>query len=198
MNITRMSTIFPKRLITKLVYVEKYLAQNITIGFDDRIWNLNSLFDPDRSGTGHQPMGFDQYVAFYNRYRVFKTDVSVAFPTHTTIGNTYAIVAVNNASAFTSITTAIENPGSISGAGAEGGPAVVLNATYDLAEINGVSRTQYKTDERTQADVASSPVENICLHVVATSQDGAEFTYGYTIKMTMYVELFDPYTITPS
>ncbi len=37
----------------------------------------NSLFDPDRTGTGNQPYGFDQWAAFYGKYRVHSSTISI-------------------------------------------------------------------------------------------------------------------------
>lgn len=48
-------------------------------------FRLNSLYDPDLTGTGHQPRGFDQLMAFYQRYRVYgcKMDVCMLSPAAT-------------------------------------------------------------------------------------------------------------------
>lgn len=34
------------------------------------VYSLNGLFDPNISGTGHQPLGFDQLMLVYNHYVV--------------------------------------------------------------------------------------------------------------------------------
>lgn len=41
------------------------------------IFRSNSLFDPNYSGAGHQPMGFDEMMARYSYYRVFQTRIRV-------------------------------------------------------------------------------------------------------------------------
>lgn len=33
-------------------------------------WKANSLFDPDSTGGGHQPYGFDQFKTYYGLYQV--------------------------------------------------------------------------------------------------------------------------------
>ena len=38
---------------------------------------MNSVYDPDYSGAGHQPQGFDEYSALYNSYRVNYVDVEI-------------------------------------------------------------------------------------------------------------------------
>jgi hypothetical protein len=40
-------------------------------------FTANGLFDPDITGTGHQPMGFDQLMLMYNQYTVIKSKISV-------------------------------------------------------------------------------------------------------------------------
>lgn len=39
------------------------------------------MFDPDISGVGHQPMGFDQMMLFYEQYTVLRSTISVTFIT---------------------------------------------------------------------------------------------------------------------
>ena len=40
-------------------------------------WGLNCCFDPDLTGAGHQPMGFDQMAALWKTYRVWKVDFKI-------------------------------------------------------------------------------------------------------------------------
>jgi len=40
-------------------------------------WGLNCAFDPDLTGVGHQPMGFDQMSALWKSYRVTRVDFKV-------------------------------------------------------------------------------------------------------------------------
>jgi len=47
---------------------------------------VNSLYDPNYSGTGHQPSGFDALAALYKHYIVLKATVTVrAINTSTTV-----------------------------------------------------------------------------------------------------------------
>lgn len=44
------------------------------------LWNLNSLYDPDGTSVGHQPLYFDQLLTAggpYSRYVVYKTKVKI-------------------------------------------------------------------------------------------------------------------------
>jgi hypothetical protein len=40
-------------------------------------FRLNSLYDPDKSGSGHQPYMYDQFAALYGRYRVDRVDIQI-------------------------------------------------------------------------------------------------------------------------
>lgn len=54
-------------------------------------FNVNSLFDPDRTGVGHQPSFFDLYASYYSNYYVRGAWVKVTF---TNTGATTPVYAV--------------------------------------------------------------------------------------------------------
>lgn len=42
-------------------------------------FRANDVFDPDASGVGHQPVGFDQAMTFWEQFAVFSSKISVTF-----------------------------------------------------------------------------------------------------------------------
>jgi len=38
--------------------------------FEPHLFRANSIFDPDFTGVGHQPLSHDQYALRYSQYRV--------------------------------------------------------------------------------------------------------------------------------
>lgn len=63
--------LMPNIFKTSLHYRETILLSSTALlptAFNN--FSMNSLFDPNRTGTGHQPYGFDQMTTFYNRYYV--------------------------------------------------------------------------------------------------------------------------------
>lgn len=45
----------------------------------DNVFVATGLYDPNLTGGGHQPMGFDQLMAMYNNYTVIGAKVQVTF-----------------------------------------------------------------------------------------------------------------------
>jgi len=69
---------YPQNVITKLRYCDYGAFANTTsaAGYNYR---ANSVFDPDQTATGHQPLYFDNFAAVYNRYRVLGSIIRVKF-----------------------------------------------------------------------------------------------------------------------
>lgn len=66
---------------TKVLVKHKYAT---TIGLDPGTGTIatysfrtNSMYDPDRTGIGHQPRGYDQYALNYNHYTVVGSKIKV-------------------------------------------------------------------------------------------------------------------------
>lgn len=59
----------------------------------------NGMYDPDVTSTGHQPMGFDQWMAFYDHFKVIGSKCSVNFlNSGQTIATSNAICGIHLAS----------------------------------------------------------------------------------------------------
>ena len=75
---------FPDRMVTKLRYVDNFNLTGSAGVVGANVFRLNSCFDPDLTGVGHQPMYFDQFCGAagtgpYGRYRVTSAKATVSF-----------------------------------------------------------------------------------------------------------------------
>lgn len=77
-GVSAISTPLPDRLKTTLKYVEN-VTLNPGLGgiMDTNIWRANSLYDPNYTGVGHQPRGFDQFMGLYTRYEVLGSMIKI-------------------------------------------------------------------------------------------------------------------------
>lgn len=69
------------------------------------VFSANGMFDPNVTGTGHQPLGFDQWIPqFYNHYVVTGAKCTARFvsPTNSVLGGTMicGIEIVDNATPY--------------------------------------------------------------------------------------------------
>lgn len=72
----------PKQLFNRLKYAE---SVNVTLnvsGLGSYIFSCNGMYDPNITGTGHQPMYFDQFSALYDHYTVLKSKMKCTVVGH--------------------------------------------------------------------------------------------------------------------
>jgi len=68
---------FPKEQVVKMRYVANFnINPSVTTIYQFR---ANSIFDPDYTATGHQPIGHDQWTLFYNHYIVLGAKATCRF-----------------------------------------------------------------------------------------------------------------------
>lgn len=69
-----------------LRYTELFTAVDISANWTKQ-FRINSIFDPNYTDTGHQPMGRDLLATIYNYYRVLKTEISCQLGTPTLVSD---------------------------------------------------------------------------------------------------------------
>lgn len=182
------------RLMTKLKYTDSFVAAlPAGPGFLDTVFMINSLFDPNFSAAGHQPKGYDQLVALYHRYRVFRVWYTVCIMPQSTgsFGHKLVCVATNETTALGGIDSAAEaytsrqayatltNPGKVRG-------------VIDLAELNGKTRAAYAADDTTAANSNASPSEQLALHCCVANFTGLAGNVVLDVNLVFEAEFNDP------
>lgn len=179
----------PQRFITKMKYSEV-----VTTGVNGEYhMSLNSIFDPNTTGGGHQPYGFDQLAILYNRYRV----ISCGYRLNLAVGSSTVPVVVTALPANTPITALTsseirENPRAKYITQNPGAAAITLSGKTYLPSLVGRSKAQYMADDRYQATVISSPDEVASL-AIQTFIGSGNVAAGTQVQVLMEytVEFFD-------
>ncbi len=108
------STLVPKTKWVTLKYCGEFDLGDAQLDAGHLV-SCNSMFDPDHSGIGHQPLGFDQWMTFYNHFEVRSSKVSFfinSAVSATTLG-TYATLRLDantTVDGIDTISEAIEQP----------------------------------------------------------------------------------------
>jgi len=191
----RPGQIVPDRCRTNLRYVEGIAYRVPMASSDVYSYNLNSVFDPNLTGTGHQPMGFDQLKALYGRYRVYNCKYKVRFFV-ANVGPTVCYATpTNETTSFVSIPQdALETTGSkfgsvnqITAVGSVGAP-VILSGKVSMMSLYGAKDMQ---SDRFQALISADPTETAILYLGCWSIDNQNLTWTFIIELDYDVEFYD-------
>jgi hypothetical protein len=72
--------LFSPRFKKNLFYYEDGLNRTSTTGVTNSyFFSANGIYDPNVTGTGHQPMGFDQMMSMYLQYTVLSAKLTLNF-----------------------------------------------------------------------------------------------------------------------
>lgn len=187
------------RYITKLKYCERdTFGVSVANAAGGDLYNLNSIFDPDRTGVGHQPLGRDQLALLYNRYRVFAVSWRVEIPPGANV-QTYYVFPQNNAQTLIGNSSSVmkELPHSFSKISRTDIPTV-FTGRVSLPRLTGQTPTQYKAGLEYQAAFGSDPTELQTLFVGGVPFTTGAATVSYDLTLMYHVECFDPIPLTQS
>lgn len=204
-NVNRALAPFAQRYITKMKYSEQIILNGPTGGgLNQFTFNLNSVFDPNRTGTGHKPYGYTTMAAIYNRYRVIKCNYVIsALATGASTGDGYGIVAALPSNEVVAITGGVaqvqENPRCKYITQAPNAALKVLKGSIHLPSLVGRSKSQYMADDRYQAlyndgaTPGTNPNELAILNIFSGLLNGTAETINTRLNVVLefVVESFD-------
>lgn len=154
------------------------------------VFSCNGLFDPDITGVGHQPRGFDQMMLLYDHYVVNTATIEVWFNHDDDKGVVYAVNVRDEPNAPSSRVSILENAYGTMTASSKGKGGSYLRFTCDIAKFLG----QAKLEDSLKGSRAGNPTEQCYFQVSAMSQDTFADIANvfFTAKITYDVTLIEP------
>jgi len=163
-----------------------------------RVFNLSSVFDPDFTGIGHQPLQFDQIHRLYGNYLVNHVDIDITVTDPDTdgcwVGFLCRTAANVNASAFgRSISYIGEHKNAtLKALNASGDQKTSFKKRIYLHTLNGIKKSEYNALRNTiyGAPVGGSPTRNSFCEIVNVSGTGPS-SVTIVAKLDFNVTFFD-------
>lgn len=207
-------TPFPQTKLVRHRYcdVVSLPAKSATVGgLSSYTFNMNSIYDPDFSGTGHQPMFRDEMTARYSKYTVLASYISVTFGQYNTNACRYGIVASASSDPMPgsdSSRSLVEEHGYSSKIANTEPPHVEANRNHPLRLRNSYdAKTWYKTtlsgllaDDAKNTFANANPNETLHYYIWREAIDPAPAMDAELIEVEItYIVMWrDPKDVVPS
>lgn len=191
---------FPDRLRVKLRYSSVYTFSIVAGVATYNQFRGNSIFDPDLTGVGHQPLGFDQWANFYGSYKVHGSSIQASLVNTSTTSTQFdqnvgfLVVYPQTGTAAPSSTESIEQPYSkykmINPFGGHAGKTI--KSYMSTARIYGVPRLAVGIEDDFAGAVTTNPSNQWCWNVIGgTLNSSNNTTFSLLVRLTYYVEYWN-------
>jgi len=187
---------FPDRLLTKLRYSDFHAVTSTTGAVGSYVFRWNSTFDPNQTGTGHQPLYRDVYASVYDHYAVVSARAIIRCTYVDADSPVFVCVNTDDdTSPSTTAQTLAEMSHGVSTlltplSGSHSYEEIIVN--WDCKEILGVDPY---TSEEYKTAVGSNPTEESCLIISAATTDTTTATVNFQIileQKVLWTELTTP------
>lgn len=201
--------VFPTRLKRTLTYSDAYVILSTAGAVGVQQWRVNSLFDPDNTGTGHQPRGFDQLCSSagpYTRYRVTAIRIALEF-----IGDNSGLMVVAAGFSDTSTIPAVAGGGLGSIAcNAElpgwrsclvptyGGAPAMLRFSADVADIENKPHFAIISEDNFSGAYSGNPTDNVWFTLQAQTYGAGTQSLDLVAHFEFDAEFEDPILLAAS
>lgn len=163
----------PLRFPTKLRYVENFTMDGAASGLADAyVFNAGGLYDPNITGVGHQPRGWDQLIAMYDHAVVIGSKITLTI-THNSSGavNEICGVALRDGSTVDTDPNDYLEGGTVrSGHITADKPTKMFTLGYSPKKFLG--RSKPMADSTLKNSVSANPTESAFFHCFTAGLGG--------------------------
>lgn len=185
----------PDRIFSQFTYCDNY---NISLtspggpGMQSYAW-WTSMFDPDYSGIGHQPLWYDQVSPLWSKYRVY--GIKYVIEAMNTNTNQMATCVVQHSSEIPEVAAVgfntireRKNSRTYTLTSAAGRPIRIRGymATY---KPHGMTKSDFIGDEGFEAGIGATPAKMSYLNTYWITQNST-CIINLQVRLVFYVELF--------
>jgi len=191
--------IFPATKTVRLRYATFGTLSSTSGVVSAYVYSANGLYDPDISGLGHQPMGFDQMMLSYEHYTVLSSNITFTFKNTTASNPTVAVTAAPSSTNLTNATQIVEFGGlqsttlEIKGVS---GAVQNLSLAVDVRKIEG--GRAIIDNPNLQGDAASNPAEQVYFIVYMWDNAGFSGSLNFDVVIEFLATFKEPRQLTQS
>lgn len=185
----------PARSQRTLRYSDHMLLTSTSGAVATQVFGANDCYDPDVTGTGHQPMGFDQMMLFYNHFTVIKSRIVVTFSNGTSSPCAVCIRQDAAASPITTISRIVEigaNVMCLLDPVAGFGASKTMELTLDIPRLQGIPLAAFMADTSLRGSSAASPTELTYFHIQTWNAAGVTVAAGIDVILEQTVIFSEP------
>lgn len=193
------ATGFPLTMTRQLVYQSQALTLTSTTAEVFYQFNLNSIFDPDRTGIGGQPLARDTFALLYTRYRVDRCDYEITVVNDNTLLPINFRWGINPSTSGAVAGTSAEAKRWSSGTGGANHSTVSIKGSVDLWNAASISKSRYQSDDVYSALMTASPFITPTLQLYMQGFDEVASTvFCFTFKVIYHCKFWEPIYLAPS
>lgn len=198
-SVVRGPTAVPDRMMVKLRYSDNFTATTTT-SMNLQLMTVNNPYDPDKTGVGHQPLGWDQWTAFYDRYKCFGSKITLTVLNESTTEQGFVgLVCKNENTAVANLPTLMEKPYAkirfIPTEGSGGKNPAYVSSYMSTKKIFGVKFL----DDDYAALTSTSPANVAYWHIyVQAADEVTSCSFRFFVSIKYYVMFYDRKGLTQS
>lgn len=172
--------------------------QDVITGYSEQVFRAGSIYDPDFSGIGEQPLGHDQWATIYKRYRVLGSSIKVYYhninDTATSAhGVSLAVCLTDTSTNISDIATVHEQPvGNYRMIGqSDGGESTGMLPLKAISQATLKGDRGVRFDNDYSANFGASPTLDSYYHIACKSEGATNVDVRIRVMIEYDVWIYD-------